>query len=196
MARVRSMNVQQQRMLLAETTARLIATDGITDYAAAKRKAARQLGCDETRNMPTNEEVDEALRNYRAIYQSDSHPAILKALRVEALNLMRWLGKFEPYLTGSVLSGTAGPLSDINLLILTDNPKEVEFFLLGAQKDYRHVESPHPDGTSMRWMEDEIPVVLTVLPPKQARYKAGVNKGQSERARLDAVEQLLAEETA
>lgn len=192
MARSRTPNGPQQRQLLAETSARLMATDGITDYALAKRKAARQLGCDETRNLPTNEEVDEALRIYRGIYQRDSHPAVLQALRLKARELMRWLGGFEPYLTGSVLSGSAGEHSDINLLVLSDDPKEVEFFLLNARKEYRHIDCPHPEGVSMRWTEDEIPVVLSVLPRKQARYKAG-SGAQQERARLDRLEQLLAE---
>ena len=184
-------HISQQRVLLAETAARLIAVDGITDYALAKRKAARQLGADETRNLPTNAEVDEALRAYRWIYQRDSHPGILAALRAAAVRLMRWLQDFEPYLTGSVLSGTAGAQSDINLLVLSDDPKQIEFFLLNSDILYRHIDCAITDGVSMAWDSEGIAVVLTVVPERRARLKAGQNHGQPERARLEQVELLL-----
>ena len=179
MARTRTPNAPQQRQLLAEACARLIANDGITDYAVAKRKAVRQLGCDDTRNLPTNEEVDEALRAYRQIYQSDSHPQVLQALRRRARELMLRLAEFEPWLTGPVLSGSAGEFSDIELLVLTDDPKEVEFYLLNAGIEYRHVDCAMADGIAMHWLDDDVPVLLTVLPQKLARYKA-----QQERVRM------------
>lgn len=189
MARTRTPNAPQQRQLLAEACARLIANDGMTDYAAAKRKAVRQLGCDDTRNLPTNEEVDEALRAYRQIYHSDRHPQVLQALRQRARTLMERLAQFDPWLTGAVMTGSAGEYSDIELLVLSDDPKEVEFFLLNAGIEYRHSDCPHPDGVCMRWLDDEVPVLLMVLPQRLARYKA-----QQERVRLEGLLQLLDEE--
>ena len=50
---------------------------------------------------------------------------------------MRWLAAFKPYLTGSVLSGTAGIHSNINLELYTDNAKEVEWFLIGQNQAYK-----------------------------------------------------------
>jgi len=43
---------------------------------------------------------------------------------------MRLLAEFHPYLTGSVLSGTAGLQSDINLMLFSDDAKAVLLFLL------------------------------------------------------------------
>ena len=37
---------------------------------------------------------------------------------------MHLLEQFNPYLTGSVLTGTATRYSDINFQLFTDNPKE------------------------------------------------------------------------
>jgi len=118
------------REQLAHQAARLMAEDGITDHAFAKRKAARQLGAEDTHHLPSNEEVDAALQSYRALYQRDSHPGILRQLREEALATMRLLAEFHPYLTGSVLSGTAGVHSDINLMLFSDDTKAVLLFLL------------------------------------------------------------------
>jgi hypothetical protein len=118
------------REQLAHQAAKLMAEDGITDHAHAKRKAAKQLGASDTRHLPSNHEVDNALHSYRALYQHDSHPDILYQLRVEALANMRLLGAFQPYLTGSVLSGTAGESSDVNLMLFSDDAKAVLLFLL------------------------------------------------------------------
>ena len=118
------------REQLAHQAAKLMAEDGITDHAYAKRKAARQLGASDTQHLPSNQEVDDALHSYRSLYQQDSHPGILYQLREEALAAMRLLEPFHPYLTGSVLSGTAGERSDINLMLFSDDEKAVLLFLL------------------------------------------------------------------
>ncbi len=118
------------REQLAQQAAKLMAEDGITDHAFAKRKAARQLGASDTHHLPSNQEVDEALHSYRLLYQRDSHPGILRQLREEAVTIMRLLEPFHPYLTGSVLSGTAGEHSDINLILFSDDAKAVLLFLL------------------------------------------------------------------
>jgi hypothetical protein len=120
----------QMREHLAYHAARLMAEDGITDYALAKRKAAKQLGATETHHLPSNQEVDEALHSYRSLYQHDTHPDILYQLREEALSAMDMLEPFQPYLTGSVLNGTAGEQSDINIMLFSDDSKAVLLFLL------------------------------------------------------------------
>lgn len=118
------------REQLAHHAAKLMAEDGITDHAFAKRKAARQLGAADTQHMPSNQEVDDALNSYRALYQRDIHPGVLHQLREQALTTMRLLADFHPYLTGSVLNGTAGEQSDINLQLFSDDAKSVLLFLL------------------------------------------------------------------
>ncbi len=124
------------REQLAHQAAKLMAEDGITDHAFAKRKAARQLGAADTQHLPSNQEVDDALHSYRLLYQRDSHPGILYQLREEALTTMRLLAEFHPYLTGSVLSGTAGEQSDINLMLFSDDAKAVLLFLLKHKIDF------------------------------------------------------------
>ena len=125
------------REQLAHQAAKLMAEDGITDHAFAKRKAARQLGAADTQHLPSNQEVDDALQSYRTLYQQHSHPAILHQLREEALASMLLLAEFHPYLTGSVLSGTAGGQSDINLMLFSDDAKAVLLFLLKHKIDFQ-----------------------------------------------------------
>lgn len=124
------------REQLAHLAAKLIAESGLADFAAAKRKAARQLSASDTQHLPGNEEVAEALHIYRALYQHESHPDILYQLRSEALSCMRLFAAFNPYLTGSVLSGAAGENSDINLILFSDDSKAVLLFLLKNKLDF------------------------------------------------------------
>lgn len=124
------------RERLAYVAARLIAEDNIADFAYAKRKAAKQLGALETQHLPSNEEIEAALHSYRALYQHETHPDVLRELREEALSAMQLFSEFNPYLTGSVLSGTAGEESDINILLFSDDAKAVLLFLLQHNLDF------------------------------------------------------------
>ncbi len=125
------------RERIAQQAARIIAEDGIQSYASAKHKAARQIGAPGTRNLPDNDEVERALRDYQALYQRDEQSVRLHRLREQALEAMRLLEPFNPYLTGSVLKGVATRHSDINLQLFTDSAKEVELFLLARQVPYK-----------------------------------------------------------
>lgn len=141
---------QHLRKHLAHLAARLMAEDGIDDFAQAKRKAARQAGLSETRDLPTNAEVEDALRAYRELYQADSHGARLALLRRKAASAMRQFAPFNPYLTGEILSGRAGKYSPIRLQLFADNPKSVEIFLLDRELDYQSAESRLHVGDEQR----------------------------------------------
>jgi hypothetical protein len=135
MAKDRGRNDERSR--IAHLAARLMAEDGIENYATAKRKAARQTGIADTRQLPTNEEIDAALRTQLSLYGGDAHRERLRALREHALEVMLDLERFNPYLTGSVLSGNAGKYADINLQLYTDEGKDVELLLINREIAYR-----------------------------------------------------------
>ncbi len=126
----------------------MIAEDGL-DYASAKRKAARQV-LGETRIegvwLPDNDQLEEEIREYQALFQGDSQPAVLRQLRQVAIDWMRRLEPFNPYLTGAVLNGTAGEHSDVHLQSFCDNPKEVVLYLLNANVQYDVSETRHFAG--------------------------------------------------
>ena len=65
------------RARIAAAAARLMAEDGIDDFALAKRKAARQLGASDTESLPRNDQIEAELHAYRALYQADEHPRLL-----------------------------------------------------------------------------------------------------------------------
>jgi hypothetical protein len=131
------MKHQDMRRRIAHAAARMLAEDGSLDYGSAKRKAARQLGAPDSRNLPDNQEIDEALRSYQALYQSEEIGARQALMKATALEYMEMLADFDPHLTGSVLNGTAGRHSDINLQLFTDHEKDVEFLLMREVPGYR-----------------------------------------------------------
>lgn len=187
------------RRAIAAAAARLIAEEGVEDYGFAKRKAARQMGITEGEFLPTNAEIEEALQEHLAIYQDDDHAERLFALREAAVEAMRLLAPFKPYLTGTVLNGTAGAFSSVELEIYADSTKDVEIFLLGQGLRYEHREVRKsgfdaPEAV-LEFDCDEAPVRLSIYDRVAERTprRAGPG-GTSERARIEAVEALLAEE--
>lgn len=118
------------RERLIQEAARIMADEGIKDYLQAKRKAAQHLGAPDTRNMPTNREIQDAVLSYQRLFQADSQPRRLHRLRALAIDAMEFLGRFRPRLVGSVLDGSAGPYSDINLHVFADTSEEVAVFLM------------------------------------------------------------------
>ncbi len=138
------------RTSIAAAAARIMAEDGIDDFALAKRKAARQLGASDMQALPGNDEIEAELHAYRSLYQAEEHPERLQALRSAALDAMRLLERFHPYLTGPVLTGTAGPYADIDLQLFPESGKEVEIFLLDLGVTYDCVEARRYTGDRAR----------------------------------------------
>jgi len=185
---------------IAHLAARMIAEDGISDYGLAKRKAARQAGAPDSRNLPTNLEIEDALRAYQALYQADEHPERLQRLRLLALEMMRLLEPFNPHLTGPVLSGSAGRHAEIHLHLYTDDVKELEVFLLNRDIPFRTRETKVWSGDmsavvpSFQIATQEADFSITVLGVRHRRQPLRVTSDGRplERAPIESVESLVA----
>jgi len=188
------------RIRIAAAAARLMAEDGIDNFALAKRKAARQLGAADTESLPTNDEIEAELRDYRALYQADEHPERIAELRRVALEAMRALERFSPYLTGPVLKGIAGPYAEIDLQLYPDSAKDVELFLLERNIAFDTSEGRRYSGDrahavslfKLDW--DGIPLRLSVFDPRDERLalKTSQTGRVMDRAGIVEVGQMLA----
>jgi hypothetical protein len=189
------------RARIAATAARIMAEDGIDDFALAKRKAARQLGAAETEALPANDEVEAELRAYRALYQPEEHALRISELRRIALDAMRALENFHPYLTGPVLKGTAGRYAEIELQLFPESAKEVEIFLLERRIPYATHEGRRFSGDrahamgvlSLAWQG--APLKLSVFDPRDERLALKTSQAGRvmDRAGVAEVEALLRE---
>jgi hypothetical protein len=160
------------RTEIAAAAARLVAQDG-ADYSTAKRKAARQIlgdsqAADLQNLLPDNAQIEDEVRLYHALFNADTHPARVFRLRNLALQVMEMLEQYNPFLTGSVLNGTAGEHDDIHLQLFADSAKEVQIFLLNRNLQIEISESPHFRGplfepvetVSFMWQKEGVHIEL------------------------------------
>ena len=162
-------------MRIAAAAARIMAEEGIDDFARAKRKAARRLGAADSEALPANDEIEAELREYLALYQAEAHPRRIGELRRAALEAMRALERFSPYLTGPVLAGVAGPYAAIELQLFPESTKEVELFLLDQGVPYEASDERRYTGDRSRAVAvlqaewDGVPLRLQVFDPRDER---------------------------
>lgn len=189
------------RQRIAQLAARLMAEDGLQDFSHAKRKAARQLGAEDSRYLPNNQEIEQELRVYQGLFQKEEHEERLHSLRQLAVDVMRQLEPFNPRLVGSVLSGTATRHSDVNLEVFPISLKDVELFLLNRKMVYRSGEKQVRLGKDLR----SIPIITLLELPALVEIavygdddlrqlpKAALDGKSLLRAKIGQVEALLAE---
>jgi hypothetical protein len=189
------------RARIAHLAARIMVEDGVEDYALAKKKAARQAGVADTRHLPGNDEIDDALKSYqRTFHAADQHDR-LQELREKAVRAMQELAAFNPHLCGSVLSGSAGKYADINLQLFTDDAKAVELFLIGRGVAYKPGQTALYSGEARIMVpvftmnDDGTDIEIVVLSPRDVRMPLKTSPAGKaiERAKLAAVEELLAQ---
>ena len=182
---------------IASLAARLMAEDGIGDYGLAKRKAAKNLGAPDSEALPTNLEVEEALRAYQAVFQEDELRQRLAILRRNALETMRLLDEFHPYLTGPALEGTAGRYAEAEIDLFVDSAKDVEIFLLDRGIAFQHQEVRHAGPAApearLRLDDGEATILLSIYPlALERKRRRNPRTGQVDaRARAQTVAALL-----
>lgn len=153
------------RQEIAQSAARLMYEEGISDYGRAKRKAIKSMGLTHDVPLPTNAEIDAALREYHALYGDENDAEHLQDLRQAALHTMRLLTKFQPHLTGAVMEGTAGPHADTEIHVFAESAKELEIHLLNQNIPY-HAEEQHyrlsdrPSKQKHELLRKRVPVLL------------------------------------
>ena len=135
---------------IAATAARLVVEEGM-EYGPAKRRAARVLGRNSNRSaeLPGNDEVEDAVREYLALFCADTQPAELAELRAIAARWMERLAPFRPHLTGAVWRGTATRLNDIHIDLYCDDSKAAELALIDRRVDYDVGSAPGRRGESV-----------------------------------------------
>jgi hypothetical protein len=184
------------RRAIAGAAARLMAEEGIGDYGAAKRKAARSLGATEGEALPTNEEIETELRAWQSLYQEDEQRERVHDLRTTALEVMQLLAEFHPYLTGGALDGTAGRYSAVEIDLYADSSKDVEIALLSNGISY-DISGNKRIGVEAQLRLDwnDFPVLISVYPPVAERQQPkNPHSGRGrQRIRADAVMDLLQE---
>lgn len=172
---------------------------GIRDFALAKRKAAERLGQSQTRNLPTNQEVEAARGEYLRLFRAESQPLRLRQLREAALKAMQLLEPYQLRLVGPVLAGTADENSPVYLHLFTDTPEQIDWFLndrgipfAASERKVRLDAERQANLPMYRLMAGDITIELTVFPPALRQPPLSPVDGRPmRRAGRQELEQLL-----
>lgn len=185
---------------IANTTARIVVEEGM-EWGPAKRRALREMGLPARTALPGNDQVEEAVREYIALFCADTQPRELRALRQLALVWMERMAAFRPHLGGAVWHGTATRLSDIYLQLFCDDSKSAEIALIDHHVDYepRTVSGFHGEsvealslGSKSPELGEIIGVHLLIYDLDDLRGALRPDaKGRSPRGDITAVRHLL-----
>lgn len=190
---------EHMRQLLAQKTAQILLDSGTRDFHAAKHKAAQQLGAVDTKNLPSNSEIELALSEYQRLFRASSQPEHLDRLREIAIEAMQFLTDFKPRLVGSVLSGTADQHSVIRIHLFADMVESIGFYLsdkniphkLGERRLRIGLEQ-YQNYSTYEFVVDGNQIELVVFLPKQKQTPLSQVDGKPmKRADLAEVELLL-----
>ena len=183
---------------IAFAAARLVVDEGM-EYAAAKRRAARDVQRHGARRpeLPSNEVVEDAVREHIALFCADTQPAELAALRGLALQWMHRLAEFRPHLSGAAWRGTATRLSALHLDLYCDDSKAAEIALINLGLDFDTTSGP--DDTPVLVLADRcadwpqpVTLFLAVLDHDDLRGALKPDaRGRSWRGDAAALQKLL-----
>ncbi len=192
---------------IAANAARLVVEEGL-EYGPAKLRAARDLGRGSStrQSLPSNELLEDEVREYLALFCSDTQPSELRALRELALLWMERLLPFRPHLTGAAWRGTATRLNAVHLQLFCDDSKaaEIEFINQGVSYEVGSLPGPRGQpvnvlsvGSHSAALNESVTVHLTILDHDDLRGGLKPDaSGRTQRGDLAALKRLMAADEA
>src|SRR5580704_10710856 len=197
------MSNSKLRQAIALEAARLMYERVETEYFTAKRKAAKRL-CRQwvkPEELPSNAEIREQIQLFARLHEGDQRTRNLRAMRLEALRMMRLLRRFKPRLIGSVMTGHVRKGSDIDLHLFCDNVGLITELLEqeGCQFDVERKQVvKHNEARIFTHIHvfDRFNFELTVYAEDKAHYvfKSSITGKAIERASIAELEDFLAQE--
>jgi predicted nucleotidyltransferase len=191
------------RHAIAHEAARLMYERAESEYFTAKRKAAKRLcrGPVKPADLPSNAEIRDLVQSFARVHEGEARTANLKAMRLEALKLMRLLRRFRPRLIGSVMTGHVRKGSDIDIHVFCDG---VELLTGLLENDGYHFDVErkqvvkHGEARVFTHIhvQDKFNFELTVYAEDMAHYvfKSSITGKAIERASIRELEELIAAE--
>jgi predicted HD phosphohydrolase len=194
------MDRSKLRRQIAWEAARLMYDRREAEYFRAKIKAARYIfrGRVKPADLPSNAEIRDEIQVLARIHEGETRTDNLRAMRLEALRLMRVLARFRPRLIGSVWTGHVRRGSDIDIHLFSDSLEAITAALEadgaifdverkrvrkhGEERVFTHIH-----------IQDRFPIELTVYAADKAHYvfKSSVTGKAIERASVKDLEQFL-----
>jgi len=197
------------RYELAQEAARLMYEEGVSQYFNAKRMAAKRLlgkGVGKRlnyrpRDLPSNGEIQAALKRHIEFHEAERHFDRLFAMRIVAVETMEKLPDFRPRLIGSVSTGHVRDGSDIDLHVFTDDIEKLFVHLAALHWRFEHEEVAIYKGGKVQYFThvylfNHFPIELSVYGEYDIRamQRSSTDGKPIKRMKLKAVYQLLEQE--
>ncbi len=147
------------RLSIAHKAAEIIMEEGVTDYLFAKKKAAKYLGCLNNQTLPSNKQIDEAIKEYQSIYLDKASPELLRKIKNEALAIMNIFKDFNPHLSGNLLDGVVPRYPKIQINLFSDNLKEIEYILLNKNISFEFNEKTTIEKLTKKKSIRQVPLI-------------------------------------
>ena len=148
------------RLSIANKAAEIIMEEGITDYQYAKKKAVRYLDLDTVDLLPSNDEIDKALLDYRLIFKAELDIELVKTIKTEALRIMKFFASFNPYFVTQLSEGLLPKYPIIQINLFSDNMKEVEYILLNNNIPFETKDFNISEKRTKKQSLKKIPLIL------------------------------------
>ena len=148
------------RLSIANKAAEIIMEEGITDYQYAKKKAVRYLDLHTVDLLPSNDEIDKALLDYRLIFKAELDIELVKTIKTEALRIMKFFESFNPYFVTQLSEGLLPKYPIIQINLFSDNMKEVEYILLNNNIPFETKDFNISEKRTKKQSLKKIPLIL------------------------------------
>ena len=157
---------------IASIAAEIIIEEGVSDYLYAKKKAAKYLNYNSYQILPSNNEIDEAIRDYQATFPSNNVADFIFYQDI-AIKIMSELEPFNPLITGTLQEGRVTNNQKILINLFTDNFKEIEYFLLSNNYQFKTKDPKRLDNFLIKYIlfYENIETELTVFDIVEPRHK-------------------------
>lgn len=161
---------------LAPEAARIFVEEALTDYGQAKRRAAERLGLPPRAAMPDNARVEAEVLAYQRLFGGADYVNRLQKLRRTAVQAMKLLARFEPRLSGAVVTGAISEAHRVQLHCFPDQPELVDVFLAERgfeveldERDYRFGDGRIESVPLACFQADGIGIDIALFAPEQQR---------------------------
>ncbi|MDP3856839.1 MAG: hypothetical protein Q8Q73_03655 [Stagnimonas sp.] len=161
---------------IAPEAARIFVEESLTDYGQAKRRAAERLGLPTRAALPDNARVEAEVLAYQRLFGGADYVARLQLLRRTAVQAMKLLARFEPRLSGAVVTGAISDAHRVQLHCFPDQPELVDVFLAERgfeveldERDYRFGDGRSESVPLACFQADRVGVDVALFAPEQQR---------------------------
>ncbi|HEY1077251.1 MAG TPA: hypothetical protein VGE51_11230 [Fontimonas sp.] len=121
---------------IVQEVARIVCEEQLTDYRAAKRKAAERLGLPPNFPLPDNAAIQAAVIDYQRLFGGEAYVQQLRRMRRAALSACRLFAQYQPRVVGATLSGAVTPAHRVQLHLFSDSAETIDIELINRRIEF------------------------------------------------------------